>query len=234
MARNRFTNIITSNSQEADGSLIYGYQHLPIVTLEEAIEKIVPLVPGIVEYVSEAKKNCDRNTTLLTWNESAAIYLYSMSIPFFSHLNIALRAKSKYELKRWFPFLKLLITALEKLSPTKATLWRGVNYDDTLTFIDNDTHIWWGVTSCSMNPKTVQPFLGETGTLFVIDAISGKDISTFSAFPDEQEVILMPGTRLRAKSESLSVIDRLFVVHLEEENLQRLVPFRLYHLLLLL
>ena len=78
-----------------------------------------------------------------------------------------------------------------------------------------------------MNPKTVQPFLGETGTLFVIDAIYGKDISAFSAFPDEQEIILMPGTRVRAKSESLSVIDRLFVVHLEEGNLQRLIPFRL-------
>ena len=119
MARNRFTNTITSNSQEVNDSPIYGYQQLPIVTLEEAIEKIVSLVPCIVEYVAEAKKNCDRNTTLLTWNESAAIYLYSMSIPFFSRLNLALRAKSRHELKPWLPFLKLLTTALEKLPPTK-------------------------------------------------------------------------------------------------------------------
>ncbi len=51
----------------------------------------------------------------------------------------------------------------------------------------------------------------------------GKDISAFSAIPDEQEVILMPGTCVRARCQSLSFIDRLFVVHLKEENPQRLV-----------
>jgi hypothetical protein len=63
--------------------------------------------------------------------------------------------------------------------------------------------------------------LGENGTLFAIEAIHGKDISMFSAVPDEQEVILMPGTRVRAKSQSLNVMDRLFIIHLEEINLQR-------------
>jgi hypothetical protein len=67
-----------------------------------------------------------------------------------------------------------------------------------------------------MNPNRVQPFLGENGTLFAIDAIQGKDISAFSAIPDEQEVVLMPGTRVRCKHESLNFIDRLFVLHLEE------------------
>jgi hypothetical protein len=72
-----------------------------------------------------------------------------------------------------------------------------------------------------MNPERVQPFLGESGTLFVIDAIYAKDISTFSAIPDEQEVVLMPGTRVRHRYNSLNFINRLFVLHLEEVNPQR-------------
>jgi hypothetical protein len=223
MARNRFINNAPLELEEANRSPIFGYQHLPILTLEETIEKIMPFVPGVMKYVSKAKENCNRNSTLLTWNESAAIYLYSMSIPFFFRLNTTLRAENRQALKPWFAYLKLFITALEKLPPTKGTVWRGVNYDDTLTFVDNDAHIWWSINSCSMALNIVQPFLGERGTLFAIDAIHGKDISGFSAIPDEQEVVLMPGTCVRAKCQSLSFIERLFVVHLEEENLQRLV-----------
>jgi hypothetical protein len=218
MAHNRFVNSALSELQEANRSPIYGYQHLSVLTLEEAIEKIIPLVPGIVDYAGSAKENCNRDSTLLTWNESAAIYLYSMPISFFSCLNTALRAENRDALKPWFVFLKLFMTTLEKLPSTRGTVWRGVNYDDTLTFVDNDVHIWWSVNSCSLNPKSVEPFLGEHGTLFAIETINGKDISMFSSFPDEQEVVLMPGTRVRAKFESLNYGDRLFIVHLKEEN----------------
>jgi hypothetical protein len=72
-----------------------------------------------------------------------------------------------------------------------------------------------------MDLSIVQPFIGESGTLFAVDAIYGKDISVFSAMPDEKEVVLLPGTRLRRRFESLNFIDRLFVVHLEEPNNQR-------------
>jgi len=226
MAHDRFINNTFSELQGTNRNPIYGYQHLPILTLEETIEKIIPLVPNIMDYVSKAKNECNRSSTLLTWNESAAIFLYSMPISFFSRLNEALRAENQEVLEPWLAFLKLFMTALDKLPSTKATVWRGVNYDDTLTFVDNDTHIWWDVNSCSIALNIVQPFLGEKGTLFAIDAIHGKDITAFSANPDEQEVILMPGTCVRARCESLAYDDRLFIVHLEEENSIRLVHMK--------
>jgi hypothetical protein len=77
-----------------------------------------------------------------------------------------------------------------------------------------------------MNLQSVQPFLGDKGTLFAIDVIHGKDISAFSAIQDEQEIVLMPGTYVRRKHESLSFNDHLFVLHLEEEKLQRLVHMK--------
>jgi len=210
-----------SNFQEANQNPIFDYDDSPVRTLKEAVKNIILIVPNAADYVSEAKENCNRNSTLLTWDESAAIYLYSMPVSFFSRLNTALRDENRRALKPWSAFLKLFITALEKLPSTEATIWRGVNYDATLTFVDNDVHTWWNVNSCSMDPNIVQSFLGDSGTLFVINAIHGKDISMFSAIPSEREVLLMPGTRVRRKHESLNFIDRLFVLHLEEENSQR-------------
>jgi hypothetical protein len=144
-----------------------------------------------------------------------------MSTEFFSNLNSALRNTNRQVMKPWLDFLKLFVTALKKLPPTEATIWRGVNYDATLKFVDNDGYIWWDINSCSMNINSVQPFLGESGTLFAIETIHGRDISMFSAFPDEQEVILMPGTRVRNRYQSLNFIDRLFIIHLEEIVPQR-------------
>jgi hypothetical protein len=220
MANNRF---VSSHFLEfkANYSPIFGYEDSPLLTLEEAVKEISPPISGVMDYVATAKKKYNRHSTLLTRDESAAIYLYSMSIPFFSCLNVALRAEIRDELKPWFAFLKLFITALEKLPSMKCIVWRGVNYDSTLMFVDDDVHIWWGVNSCSMALNAVRPFLGETGTLFAIDAIHAKNISTFSANPDEEEVVLMPGTRVRRIFESLNFGDRLFVLHLEQISPQR-------------
>jgi hypothetical protein len=72
-----------------------------------------------------------------------------------------------------------------------------------------------------MSTNIVENYLGESGTLFAIKTDHGKDVSMFSAVPAEEEIILMPGTSVRAKSRSLNFIDRLFVIHLEEINLQK-------------
>ncbi len=222
MTNSRFVSNILSELQQVNRSPIFDYEDSPVLTLEEAVKTIIPLVSDVMDHVAIAKTKCISQSALLTQDESAAIYLYTMSVvPFFSGLNTALRAANRQVLKPWSAFLKLLITALEKLPSTKVIIWRGVNYDATLDFVGNGVFTWWHIISCSINIRIVQSFLGESGTLFAIEAIHGKDISMLSAVPHEQEVILMPGTRLRSKNQSLSFIDRLFVIHLEEINLQR-------------
>jgi hypothetical protein len=221
MTIDRYVNINFSQLQEVNENPIYGYEDLPLLTLEETLEKLDPDISHVINYVKTAKKKYSHHSNLLTRDESAAIYLYSMASPVFSHLNKALRAKDRHALKPWFAFLKLFITALEKLPSTEETVWRGINCDDTLSFVDDDVHIWWSVNSCSKAPNIVQPFLGDNGTLFAIKAVNGKDISAFSANPDEQEVVLMPGTHVRRRYEPLSLFDRIFILHLEEVNSQR-------------
>jgi hypothetical protein len=223
MEHNHFVNNTLSELQEANRNPIYGYQHLPGLTLEEATKEIIPLVPGVADYVSTAKKKCNRRSTLLTTNESAAIYFYSMQTPFFSSLNNTLRAENRHALKPWFAFLNLFITALKKLPSTRDTVWRGINDDVSSMFVDNDVQTWWSVNSCSMALNVVEFYLGEKGTVLAIDAIDAKDISAFSAMPDEKELVLIPGTCVRVKCPSLNFKDHFFLIHLKEENEQRLV-----------
>jgi len=218
MTNDRFVNNTLTELQEANRSPIFGYEDSPILTLEEAVEKIIPLVSRVMDYVATAKQQCNRRSDLLTRDESAAVYLYSMPTPFFSRLNETLRIENRDALKPWFAFLKLFITALEKLPSTRKTVWRGVSGDVGSIFADGDVHIWWSVNSCSMDLKVVERYLGEKSTVFAIDAVDAKDISAFSAFPAEQEIVLGPGTRVRALSLPLNFESRFFIVHLEEEN----------------
>ena len=73
MNYSRFVSNNFSELEKANHSPIYGYQHLPILTLEEATDKLAALVPGIADYVSKAKARCNRKSELLTRDESAAI-----------------------------------------------------------------------------------------------------------------------------------------------------------------
>jgi hypothetical protein len=108
---NRFINSDLSELQEVNRNPIFGYQRRPVMSLEEAVEGIVPFVPHVKTYADEAKQHCRQNTQL-TINESAAIYLYTMPKPFYENFNKALRAENPLALEPWFAFLKLLINAL--------------------------------------------------------------------------------------------------------------------------
>ena len=219
------TDRITSNTlkefEDANRNPIFGYEDSPLLTLEEAVEKLTPTIPRLTDYVATAKKKYNRHSDLLTRDESAAIYLYTMPTCFSSRLNETLRAEKRQKLKPWFDFLKLFISALEKLPPTNGIVWRAVFGKVGSVFDDSGVHIWWSVHSCSMDLGIIQAYLGDNGTLFAIHTIDAKDITAFSAFPDEKEVVLMPGSRLRAKCKSLDFIDRLSVLHLEEITSQK-------------
>ncbi|CAF3438937.1 unnamed protein product, partial [Rotaria sp. Silwood2] len=54
-------------------------------------------------------------------------------------------------------------------------------------------------------------------TLLAINEIYGKDISAHSAYPEEQEVILLPGTRIRVESKPLNFSSPLSIIHLKED-----------------
>ena len=203
-----------SELQEANHNSIVGYLNAPLMSIEEAVTSVVPLVPDVKRYAATAMVYCRQNT-VLTKNESAAIYLYTIDKDFYASLNTALRAENSIALGPWFPFLKLFLTALNKLPSSTSTVWRGVGENIDEVFVEGDVHTWLSVNSCSSRVNVAGSFAGLMGTLFCIHAIRGKDITLYSAYPTEEEIVLLPGTQLRIKA-VLPNSDGLSVVNLEE------------------
>ncbi|CAF3721160.1 unnamed protein product [Rotaria sp. Silwood1] len=119
-------------------------------------------------------------------------------------------------LRPWLLYLKLFITALNKLPSFKGTVWRGIPESTNFNLGDYAVQTWWAVTSTSKDLKIIEPYLGETGALYAIETINGKDISQYAAIPSEQEVILMPGTRIHVTSEPLQVNNGPLMLSFEE------------------
>ncbi|CAF0921134.1 unnamed protein product [Didymodactylos carnosus] len=203
----------------------YGYLTAPLVPLKEAIEPIHNLIPGLENYAKKARKHATfPNKHNLTRDEAASIYLYTMEMgmgvetSFYFLLNQTLRNEDRNKVKPFFYYLKLLDSAVSKLPPTKCTLWRGINKNISFSFKKNEMVTWWSISSCSTSVEVIQEFLGKTPecTLFNIEGLQGKSISEYTNFPNEDEIILMPGTTLKVVSDPLTHHGGLNIVHLKE------------------
>jgi hypothetical protein len=204
---------------------IKGFSDKPLVTLEEATAPLNTIVPHISTFVYVAKQRAIHPADNLSIDESASITLYTMewepyTNSLFYILNHTLRTEDRQQLKPWFLYLKLFLTALSRLPSISHIVYRGLR-----TEIENAKYeigkeiVWWGFSSCSKTRDVSEQdqFIGETGrsTLFIINCMNGKDISKHSYFRKENEVLLLPAT-------TVNVINNehqghgLHVIHLKE------------------
>ncbi|CAF0936938.1 unnamed protein product [Adineta ricciae] len=212
----RFTNIESTSKRVPP---VYGYLAHELLPLLKAIEPLIPKVHQLDRFAKIAKSACHFPSEHgLTRDESAAVFLYTMDWgqnSFYHILNHSLRAEDRSTLKPWFGYLKLFDSATQKLPTVRQNLWRGVPQDVTKSFQQNDEFTWWTISSCSTSIKVLKDFLGPDSTLFLIEAVNGKDISHYTNYPSEHEVILCPGTRLRVLSDPLDQAS-MHLVHLQE------------------
>jgi hypothetical protein len=181
---------------------IQGYENEPLECLEKVVEPIERLVERIKANAWVAKENSKEPKEGLTQDESASIHLYTMSFSggssLYQILNQTLRAENRQDLKPWFKYLKLLLTALYKLPSCSQTVWRGVRGVDLGDqYPRGKKSAWWGISSCTTTVEVLQStkFLGQTGnrTIFCIQCHNGKSISLHSRYKTENEIVLMPG-----------------------------------------
>ncbi|CAF3378765.1 unnamed protein product [Rotaria socialis] len=204
---------------------IRGYDRVPLVTLEEAVEPLVRILPEINDYVYVAKQRCDEDPADgLSQDESAAIMLYSMEwIPreecLYSVLNTILRSEDRRKLEPWFLYLKLLLSGLTRLPSTRRFVYRGVKMDLSKQYKPGKAIVWWAFSSCTSTVGVLQneDFLGQTGerTMFTIECDSGKDISRHSYFRSEEEILLPPGRQFEVVA-SLQTGPDIHVIQLKE------------------
>lgn len=199
---------------------IFGIRDLPLVSLEEATEPLELKVLGLKEQVKYAKKNCHFPSEHgLTKDESAAVYLYTIEATianFYEVLNKNLRQRDRSTVRPWLNYLKLFFTAVEKLPLVKGNLWRGVRVDVSKSFNRDEEFTWWSISSCSLHISVISQFLTHSGTLFMIEALNGRNISGYSSVSSENEVILLPGTELHVVDNSLDHSSGLHIIHLRQ------------------
>lgn len=200
---------------------IVGYETVDLVSLEEAVKPLEPLLHNLDAMVHTAKRNSRHPADGLTHDESAAIRLYTIQWPkpypsLFTLLNQRLRSQDRDTLVEWYLYLKLFLTALYKLpSVNNRIIWRGIcgNVSDQY---DRD-QIWWGTSSCTENMRVMGRFVGLEGvrSLFIIECMNGKAIHAHSQYKLENEILLMPGTYLQVVDKWTPSHD-LHIIHLRE------------------
>ncbi len=58
---------------------IGGYEKMPLVSLEEAVKDLVPILPTVQSHAYIAKQNCEKPADGLSQDESASIMLYNQA-----------------------------------------------------------------------------------------------------------------------------------------------------------
>ncbi|CAF1374987.1 unnamed protein product, partial [Didymodactylos carnosus] len=204
---------------------ISGYEKQPLVSLEDAVKPLYHIVDDLPRSVWIAKESCEHPCDGLTSNESAAIYLYTMEwdigeASLYAYLNRALREADRRKLVPWFPYLKLLLTALYKLPSVQDTVWRGVREDLSLEYQPGKKKAWWALSSCTatVNVLELPMYVGTEGkrTIFSIQCLNGKMIRQHSYFQKEDEILLLPGTYLEVVSQMSPATD-CHIIHLKEK-----------------
>ena len=158
--------------------------------------------------ISAAKKKVRRlkqknELPPLSEDEAMAIHVYTQDCNVHKKLNELLRRRSRGQLKPFLPYLKLLLTALHKLTPLAGTVFRGVHADLAAMYPKGREIVWWGFSSTTVSLEVLQnpEFLGREGkrTLFSIETKQALDVERYSAIGGEQERLLLPGTCLVVK-----------------------------------
>jgi len=186
-----------------------GIYDLPYCTLERAAAQAQIHSGGDLQAAVRAAKAFAAKLArtnklgLLTEAEAAVVNLYTQQTPkLYYYVNGALGGYGKggrSALHHYLPYIKLLRIALRKLPPQHATIvYRGVHLP-LQTLIPNASvgqHIvWWAFTSTSQSKDVRTEFSGSTGTVFQISSNDGRDVSQYSSYGDEEEVVLLPGSQ---------------------------------------
>mgnify|MGYP001079030179 FL=1 len=214
------------NDIEGDLNRLAGYADEPLLPLYKACAPLTNILYQLSMYIQVA---LDETPEIppddLTIDESAAIRLYTIEWDpphpsLYLMLNRALKGGCHEQIRPYFKYMKLFLTALAKLPCVpQLTIWRGVTQNLSEEFPPGKTVIWWTFSSCTSDLLVLEnnQYLGKSGgrTLFSVEAINGRTIRAHSHFVVEDEILLLPGTQMIVKSR-LNPAPDLHIIHLKQ------------------
>ena len=201
------------------------YDQVPLVTLEEAIQTLVSLVPDVQRIFRQVKERCHELRDGLTWNESASIMLYSLESEarensFHVILNDQLKSEDREALRPWYPYLKLFTKALSKLPSLHGYVYRGVQTSLRSDYAQGKTFTWSGFSRCTQSIDRVEQEHGfnrtRERTRFKIESKSVKDIR-HHVLPeaDDEPILLLSPQRYKVVA-SLHADNGLHIIQVKE------------------
>ena len=164
----------------------------------------------------------------LSEDEAGAVHLYTLESPLYKQMNQHLRRRDRSAFKPFFPFLRLLLTALQKLPRADVVVYRGVKIDLASKYPEGEAVTWWSFSSSTSEVGVLKndQFLGDQGkrTIFSVRTTRAVDVSALSALPFEKEMLVLPGSVFEVKS-TLPLGNGLTMVQLEQDaDAPELIP----------
>jgi len=180
---------LDTRSDDLDG--IVGIMSKPLVDLPDACKPLALTKAG--EASQKFASKMSRKS--LSLDEAGALHLYTTNY-LYKALNAALRHADRKKALDYFLYLRLFLSALEKLPRTEKELYRGVALDLQHQYKVGSTVTWWAVSSSTPDLGVATSFSGsKTCTLFIISSLRSVGIRDFSQYKSEEEYILAPGTQ---------------------------------------
>jgi len=193
-----------TNNEKQDNQHRKYYKYLlstiPIVTLEQAIQPLIPILPKIQTYVRIVKDKCNYPADGLTSDQSASIMIYSMGWQpldecLYVVLNRTLRTINRENLQPWFLYLKLLFSAILHLPSIYLNVYRNCQFNLKEQYKKNEIFHWWDLSLCTILQLDKN---NSQKILFQIECHTIKDIHNHTYFSSDNSVlILLPGTKFR-------------------------------------
>lgn len=173
---------------------IQGIMDTRAVGLQEACKALALESPA----AASMKAVESRERGELSSDEAASIHMYTGD-SLYRKLNEVLRSPDREAVNVYFSYLRLFLTALKRAPAGNVPLFRGIKKDLAHEYPEGSTVVWWAVSSCTPNLKVAKSFGGgmKGGTLFRVQAKTAVPIKALSAYVEEEEFVLAPGTALK-------------------------------------
>ena len=186
------------------------------VTLDvsDAISRFGHSASHVAQIMNAGRAKASTSSTPLASTHAAALYAYTEDSPLYGTLNYTMRTPhtpttpTDSELKRYGDYIVHTERALSSL-PTHVSEILGNVYRGIKVLLSSDIYapgkrITWQAFSSSTKKQAatldfvnVLPGRKLSGSLFVIDSITAKDIRHFSAIPSEEEVLFPPNSQFK-------------------------------------
>ena len=93
---------------------------------------------------------------LLDKDDIATVYLYTIDSPLYRQVNEILRNENRSAAVPYFPFLRRMLEALNKLKRQSTILYRGVRTNLASEYPKGRQFFWWQFTSCTSHTEVLE------------------------------------------------------------------------------